>query len=66
MKSQNVKFTIEYSPLSGNAKQFLKTIVTIEDRDDYIYYSYQIRDNEGQLIAGKSIPFSKSLIDAGN
>jgi hypothetical protein len=65
MKNTKVKF-IEFTSWVNNSKSTLSSVINFDDRKDCIYYSYQFKDNNGNLLGGKSRPIPKRIIDTEN
>jgi hypothetical protein len=63
MTNTKVKFIVEFTSWVDNTKSILSTVVNFEDRKDCIYYTYQFRDENNNMLGGKSQSISKRIID---
>lgn len=66
MTNTKVKFTVEFTSWIDNSKSILSAVINFEDRQDCIYYSYQFKDKNNNLIGGKSQAISKRIIETDN
>lgn len=60
---KEIKISGTYS--FGNKTGPFTGTLTIEERENLIYYTWNLRDNEGKLLAGKGMPVAFQQIPLG-